>query len=236
MPRCGMVSRPPRYGMVSRPCRQRASDLWIGHTIPGERAVGLPCQALPTHVAVVGAAGSGKTWLAKVLVEEAILQGVPVLAVDPQGDLVQFLRPRDSAGFSDEERRRHARFCRAVEPRILTPGSSHGIRVSLSPIRLAGTADLLGETDPRRRAEELEGMLAAVAGNLVHLAKSGGETDSQQTFILQVLKRLTAAANSPSLRLADVVAGISRPGGFRHRRRRCVRQEERAREAGPQAQ
>jgi hypothetical protein len=128
---------------------------------------------------------------------------------------VQFLRPRDPAGLADdEERRRQARFRDIVEPRILTPGSSHGIRVSLSPIRLAATAEWQGEADPRRRAEEREGLLAAVAGNIVHLAKSGGETDSQQTFILQVLKALTAAADAPSLRLADVAAAAARPGDF----------------------
>jgi DNA helicase HerA-like ATPase len=166
---------------------------------------------LPTHVTVVGAAGSGKSWLAKVLAEEAVLQGISVLAVDPQGDLVQFLRQRDPATFGEEQRRRFERFRQVVEPRVLTPGSSHGIRVSLSPIRLAAAAELVGETDPRRRAEELEGMLATVASNLVRLAKSGGEIDSQQTFVLQVLKRLTAEGGGCTLRLADVVVGITRP-------------------------
>ena len=188
-----------------------AADLWLGQTVVGNRRVELPCQVLPTHVAVVGAAGSGKTWLAKVLVEEAILQGVPVLAVDPQGDLVQFLRPSDRTALSAEERQGFDRYRALVEPRILTPGSSHGIRVSLSPIRLAGAAELIGEIDPRRRAEELEGMLATVASNLVSLANSGGETDSQQTFVLQILKRLTAEGNVRSLQLADVVDGINRP-------------------------
>jgi hypothetical protein len=187
-------------------------ELWIGRTVADERLVGLPCKALPTHVTVVGAAGSGKTWLAKVLAEEAILQGVPVLAVDPQGGLVQFLRRSKPGALSEENRRRHDSFWQLVEPRILTPGSSHGIRVSLSPIRLAAATELVGETDPQRRSEELEGMLATVASNLVNLAKSGGETDSQQTFVLHVLKRLTAGDNACSLRLAEVVAGITRPG------------------------
>ena len=59
---------------------------------------------LTTHTAVIGAAGSGKTWLAKGIVEEAILQGIPVLAVDPQGDLVQFLRPAGPEGLPAWER------------------------------------------------------------------------------------------------------------------------------------
>src|SRR6202041_1088719 len=97
---------------------------------------GLPLSALPTHVAVVGAAGSGKTWMAKVVAEEAIRLGVPVLAIDPQGDLVQF--PRSSTrldGLSLDERALHREFLDRVEPRVWTPGTSHGRRLSLEPIR-----------------------------------------------------------------------------------------------------
>ncbi|MBV8230627.1 MAG: DUF87 domain-containing protein, partial [Planctomycetaceae bacterium] len=57
--------------------------LRIGTTVDGGRPVWLLLAALPTHVAVVGAAGSGKSWMAKVVAEEAIRLGVPVLAVDP---------------------------------------------------------------------------------------------------------------------------------------------------------
>lgn len=67
--------------------------LRIGAMVEGGGPVDLPVNALPTHVAIVGAAGGGKTWMAKVVAEEAIRLGIPVLAVDPQGDLVQFLRP-----------------------------------------------------------------------------------------------------------------------------------------------
>jgi uncharacterized protein len=196
----------------SEPAALAAEALWIGRTLSNDkRPVCLPCRALPTHVAVVGAAGSGKTWLAKVLAEEAILQGVPVVAIDPQGDLVQFLRQRDPAELDQEERERLALYRERVEPRILTPGTSHGIRVSLSPIRLARAAELAGDMDPQRQTEELDGILGTIAGNLVGLAKAGGEADSQQTFVLQVLKRLTAEGTSTTVSLANVVAGILQP-------------------------
>jgi hypothetical protein len=42
---------------------------------------------LLTHGLVVGMTGSGKTGLAIVLLEELLRQGVPVLAIDPKGDL-----------------------------------------------------------------------------------------------------------------------------------------------------
>ncbi len=40
-----------------------------------------------THGVIVGMTGSGKTGLGVVLIEEALRSGVPVLAIDPKGDL-----------------------------------------------------------------------------------------------------------------------------------------------------
>ena len=42
---------------------------------------------LTKHAAIVGTTGSGKTVMAKVLVEEAIAKGIPVIAIDPKGDI-----------------------------------------------------------------------------------------------------------------------------------------------------
>src|SRR3954454_3057140 len=46
---------------------------------------------LLTHGLIVGMTGSGKTGLAIVLIEEALRQGLPVIAVDPKGDLGNLL-------------------------------------------------------------------------------------------------------------------------------------------------
>jgi hypothetical protein len=46
---------------------------------------------LLTHGLIVGMTGSGKTGLAIVLLEELLRQGVPVIAVDPKGDLANLL-------------------------------------------------------------------------------------------------------------------------------------------------
>src|SRR5262245_58150467 len=42
---------------------------------------------LTTHAVIVGMTGSGKTGLGLALLEEAALDGVPALAIDPKGDL-----------------------------------------------------------------------------------------------------------------------------------------------------
>jgi hypothetical protein len=57
---------------------------------PGD-PVSLDPADLLTHGLIVGMTGSGKTGLAIVLVEELLRRGVPVIAVDPKGDLADLL-------------------------------------------------------------------------------------------------------------------------------------------------
>ncbi|WP_437580077.1 helicase HerA-like domain-containing protein [Sorangium sp. So ce887] len=163
---------------------------------------------LRTHVSVVGAAGSGKTWMAKIIAEEALRAGVPVLAIDPQGDLVQMMEARPPADVPAELRRAWEELQERMEPRILTPGSSHGQRLCLDPLRLPSASELSHIANPALRAEEEEGLLVAVAANLVSLCACGGEEESQRTFLYQVLRHLPRAA---PVRLRDIVAAVTAP-------------------------
>jgi DNA helicase HerA-like ATPase len=46
---------------------------------------------LVTHAVCVGMTGSGKTGLAIGLLEEAAIDGIPIIAIDPKGDLANLL-------------------------------------------------------------------------------------------------------------------------------------------------
>jgi uncharacterized protein DUF87 len=46
---------------------------------------------LTTHAVCVGMMGSGKTGLCMVLLKEALIDGIPVLAIDPKGDITNLL-------------------------------------------------------------------------------------------------------------------------------------------------
>ena len=48
-------------------------------------------KQLTTHAVCVGMTGSGKTGLCLSLLEEAAIDGVPVIAIDPKGDLGNLL-------------------------------------------------------------------------------------------------------------------------------------------------
>jgi len=70
--------------------------MYLGKQIDaGSGALGarldLEASDLLTHGLIVGMTGSGKTGLAIALIEEALQQGVPVLAIDPKGDLGNLL-------------------------------------------------------------------------------------------------------------------------------------------------
>src|SRR5690349_8932884 len=64
---------------------------------------------LTTHGIVIGMTGSGKTGLSVVLIEEAVRNGIPVIVIDPKGDMGNLalafpeLRPQDFEPWVDTD-------------------------------------------------------------------------------------------------------------------------------------
>ena len=75
----------------------RRHDSATGQTL--DEPVLYDSRDLVTHAVCVGMTGSGKTGLCLGLIEEAAIDGVPVIAIDPKGDLGNLLLtfPRLSA-------------------------------------------------------------------------------------------------------------------------------------------
>jgi hypothetical protein len=76
---------------------------------PGSEALYYDPADLTTHAVVTGMTGSGKTGLCIALMEEAALQGVPAILIDPKGDLTNLLlhfpdlAPQDFAPWLDAD-------------------------------------------------------------------------------------------------------------------------------------
>jgi len=67
----------------------REYDLAAGKVL--DRPVLYDARDLTTHAVCLGMTGSGKTGLGAVLLEEATLDGVPSLVIDPKGDMTNLL-------------------------------------------------------------------------------------------------------------------------------------------------
>ena len=78
-------------------------------TSVGKNLVLYDSKDLVTHAIVVGMTGSGKTGLCIDLIEEAAIDGVPAIAIDPKGDLTNLLltfpdlRPEDFRPWINDE-------------------------------------------------------------------------------------------------------------------------------------
>ena len=148
--------------------------------------VRLDADDLTTHGVIVGMTGSGKTGLAIGLLEEILLQRVPVIAIDPKGDLANLdlvFPPLDAASFEPwvepggdpaavatswkdglagwglgTPQLQALRDAAAVT--VYTPGSTAGV-----PVNLIGAIQRPPDgTDDETVAEEIEGTVSGLLG------------------------------------------------------------------------
>ena len=69
----------------------RPFDLRTSELVPESQPLLYDSRHLTTHAVCVGMTGSGKTGLCLSLLEEAALDGIPAIAIDPKGDLGNLL-------------------------------------------------------------------------------------------------------------------------------------------------
>jgi len=99
---------------------EKLGVFYLGKRVPleGETAVDEPLlydsRDLLTHAVCIGMTGSGKTGLGVGLIEEAALDGIPALVIDPKGDMSNLLltfpdlTPEEFLPWIDEEEARRA--------------------------------------------------------------------------------------------------------------------------------
>ena len=125
---------------------QKPGSLYLGSqldpadTEPTGQRLNLASDRLTTHGVIVGMTGSGKTGLGIVLVEEVLASGIPVLILDPKGDMGNLLlnfpsfSPDDFEPWVDPgEARRKGMSPTELATSILRPCSSMIRRTIASP-------------------------------------------------------------------------------------------------------
>ena len=81
----------------------KAKGMFLGHRRDNQRPIDIPPQVLARHAAMLGSTGSGKTVMAKALIEEAAIAKIPSLIIDPQGDLARLALGIDEQDLIDQD-------------------------------------------------------------------------------------------------------------------------------------
>ena len=92
-------------------------------------------NSLLRHVVVLGASGSGKTVCCKVMVEEAVRKGIPIIAIDPQGDIASLaeIGDPDTVIAKGVPGQTMLDWYDKADVKIWTPASTLGIPLSIAP-------------------------------------------------------------------------------------------------------
>ncbi|MFT4310380.1 MAG: ATP-binding protein [Candidatus Woesearchaeota archaeon] len=180
----------------------------------GNKQVAFPKAALTKHVAVVGASGSGKTVLCKVLLEEAMAQGIPIIAIDPKGDIGSVAITHPSFDFrpfvSNQKAVRTAQQYAQSSPRftlqhiqstIYTPKSTYGKAINVVPNLQV----------PRVKDEQVYEMLTETTAHaLITLAEvKGAKAEKFTAFVTALIKHAWDAKES--LDIAKLITYILEP-------------------------
>lgn len=185
---------------------------------------------LLTHGVVIGMTGSGKTGLSIGLLEEAAIDGVPCLVVDPKGDLSNLLLTfpnlaadefapwvpegkepaavakawAEGLAASQQDGERIRRFRDAADVVVYTPGSTAGRPVSI----VSSLAAPSSESDP----EVVRERVASVSASLLGLVGIDADPVKSREHVLLCNIIDSAWANGESLDLGAVVTRVQAPG------------------------
>ena len=201
-----------------------------------------PSKHLTTHGVCVGMTGSGKTGLCVGLLEEAAIDGIPVLAIDPKGDLSNLaltfpdLAPSSFAAWVDPaEAERNGTTVDALGAELAarwTAGLAEHHQDAARIARLRAAADVVVYTPGSRAgvqlallpsfdapseaeledAEAFGARVASAVGALLGLARVGDVDPQGREHVLLSQILGQAWAAGKSLDLAALVQAVQRPG------------------------
>jgi hypothetical protein len=186
---------------------------------------------LLTHAVIVGMTGSGKTGLGIALLEEAAIDGIPAIVIDPKGDLANLLltfpdlrgesfapwvpEGKDAAAEADAWRRgleasgqdgeRIARLRASADVAVYTPGSTAGRAVSV--LRSLEPPPEALRADP----EAVRERVGAVASSLLALVGVDADPVKSREHILLTTILSTAWARGEALDLGGLIGKIQDP-------------------------
>jgi hypothetical protein len=161
----------------------KPKGLFLGARRDNGEPIDIKPQILARHAAMLGSTGSGKTVMAKALIEEAALAGIPSLIIDPQGDLARLAMgiDPDDLEAQDGDVARAKQLMEKCEVRIWTPLRSKGLPLCIDPFR-APPSDL----DPEEAITAWD-MMAAGFANLAGFDVEKPKGKTVKPYLYEIL-------------------------------------------------
>lgn len=191
-------------GMVAKRKPGQVS-ITLGNTEEDE-PVSLKGQTFQRHFACLGSSGSGKTVACKVICEEFIRQGIPVIAIDPQGDIARM----GERGTPESIKKQGVpveileQYDEQADVVIWTPASSKGIPLCVNPLNFDFEAD-----DEEVVVHSLSTMADSLC-TLIGYDLDKDDGDSAQSFLYMVFEDIyrTGKTVSSFTDLADEIGSL----------------------------
>lgn len=217
---------------------EKLGAFYLGRSVRGvgaeasqDRPFLYDARHLTTHGVVIGMTGSGKTGLSIALLEEAAIDGIPAIVVDPKGDLGNLLltfpnlseeelapwvphgldakeeaaKWREGLAAWGQDGARIARLRDAAEVTIYTPGSRAGRPLSITGSLSAPTPE---ERADQEATSERIGQVATSLLGLVGIEAEPGKS-REHVLVATILQRAWAAGED--LDLEGLVVRIQDP-------------------------
>ena len=165
-----------------------------------KKAITLNKDVLKRHSAVLGGSGSGKTTLALTIIEQLLLNQIPVVLIDRKGDLCSYANPDVWREIDDdfaERRGDREKLADEIDVAVYTPGRASGRPISITLLP-NGINEL-----PDHEQQLLANLSAAALGEMLHLKNSA--TNQKQSGTLSVALRILGARHSREVTLGDLI-------------------------------
>ena len=161
----------------------KAKGMLLGERRDNGEIIQIDKMVLARHAAMLGSTGSGKTVMAKTVIEEAAIAGIPSLILDPQGDLARLALGIDEGDLREHggEVDRMKKLMSKMEVRIWTPLRSKGLPLCIDPFR-SPPADL----DPEEAITAWD-MVAAGFSNLAGFDVEKTQGKVVKPFLYEIL-------------------------------------------------
>ncbi|MFX0173520.1 MAG: helicase HerA-like domain-containing protein [Candidatus Hodarchaeota archaeon] len=184
--------------LVKTPSTFDSSEIKIGKSVKDDQEVKINKNKFTRHLAILGSSGSGKTVLAKVIIEEILGSGISALLIDPQGDLASLAISNTVEG---------QKLLSNVEKFIFTPGSDKGVNLILDPFADPPEEEGLDKNEFR---EFKLALLDNISLNLLSILNlDPGKNKEEKSFLEVAINEIWQMGERPSFtKIANCIESI----------------------------